>query len=261
MSQHHRGFPMGPNAPMARGPQAAPAASYGGHPQMTHEQMQWQQHQQQQQQNYGAPFPAQRDGASAPGGPGMMPQGFNQYQGDPRAGADPAPPNLSEMVRWGMHEGAPFFPTRPLRSDAENVAHMPRDYVAILASTEADYVPGTQVARNIQFNTPCILVALNAGVFSTAALAVGLAPLDTFTVQVQYTNGELMQTQPGLGSAICGNAAWPGEIGGNGRFFSAGSSAVINLTPLINNLTIHVALRVMELWAPTNYHAIGAQGR
>lgn len=236
------------------------APGYGGHQVqgMPHRPAHQQQGLPQPQQPYlQGPFPQQRDGASAPGGPGQMPQGFQGYPQDPRAGAMANPPNLAEILSWGAHVGPSFFPTRPLWSDAQGVAHMPRDYGVELNGGTV----GTQVALPLLFSTPCILVAINAGVFFSADLSVGMKPLDTFLIQTQYVNGENIQTTPVLGSTVCGTADLPGEIGGNGRFFSAGSGASILITPLVASLRINVVFRVMELIAPTNYHAGGSAGR
>ena len=149
----------------------------------------------------------------------------------------------------------PFFPTRPYWSTKQDVAHEPRFYRVTLLSTDSDYVAGTTATRTQPIDLPCKLIALNAGVWRTsgAAFPVGWSPRTCFNVRVGYTNGAKLHVELTNGDAVCGTAERPGELGAAGFPFSGGSSAFVEITPILSDLSIHLVLHCLEMRPSTNH--------
>lgn len=158
-------------------------------------------------------------------------------------------PQLPPFVR------IPFFPTAPYYSTKENVGYQSRFYGATLLSTDTDYTVNTEAIRIVQFDMPCVLVAINGGAFETAVPAnlSGINPLNTFLFRMEYSTGDQLMTAARLGSTCVGTQQNPGEIGGYGYTINPGASVVLGITPLLANLRIDIGLVCLESRGPTNY--------
>lgn len=153
---------------------------------------------------------------------------------------------------WVRH---PFFPTAPFYSTRADIGYTTRYYTAILLPTDADFVVGTEAIRRVQFDIPCRLIAINAGTRLTngAAFPVGWHRLDTFLFRLEHTQGDRLHINAVLGSAVCGSAERPGEVGGVGWTVNTGATLIVGITPLLANLQVTVALQCLEMRGPSNY--------
>ena len=181
-----------------------------------------------------------------------MPQGPNQQsraliaQPDfPDLAGDVAGPNGDKWYR------APFYPTAPFIPYNPNVGMIVRHYSGGITGEAAN----AEVIRNVPFDIPCRLIAINgAAVLTTGgALPVGRASLDTFLFRLAYTTGERLDISERLGSTVCGTAERPGELGHAGWSFSAGSSVQLGITPLLADLRIDIVLVCLEMRGASNY--------
>lgn len=165
-------------------------------------------------------------------------------------GANPAQPSFVRM---------PFFPTAPYYSTRQNVGYQTRFYGATLLSTDADYVVNTESIRIVQFDMPCVMVAINGAAINTAAgnaFPIGVFPLNTFLFRVEYSTGDRLMTAARMASTCIGTQQNPGEIGGYGYTINPGASVVLGITPLLpapTALRIDITLVCLEARGPSNY--------
>jgi hypothetical protein len=148
----------------------------------------------------------------------------------------------------------PMFPTAPFVSTNPGVGRQIRYYRAQLLRTDADYNVGTESLRNIQFDLPCRVIAINAAAIDDATPAL-LADngLNTFSGRVEYTTGDKLHVASGLASTIFGTAQRPGQIGDFGYNIDQGASVVVGITPHFTNLRIDVVFHCLEMRGNTNY--------
>ena len=169
-------------------------------------------------------------------------------------GGTPAPQRPS-FVRM------PFFPTAPYYSTRENVGYQTRFYGASLVPADADYTVNTEAIRIVQFDMPCVMVAINGSAFNTSTaggtagnvLPLGVTPLDSFLFRVEYSTGDKLMTAARMASTCIGNQQNPGEIGGYGYTINPGASVVLGITPLLAGLRIDITLVCLEARGPSNY--------
>ena len=162
-------------------------------------------------------------------------------------GATPQRPSFVRM---------PFFPTAPEISTRDNVGYQTRFYGASLLSTDADYTQNSESIRLVQFDMPCVLVAINGGAFNTAAgnaLPAGVLPNDTYLFRLEYSTGDKLMTAARLASTCIGTQENPGEIGGYGYTINPGATVVLGITPLLPSLRIDITLVCLEARGPSNY--------
>ena len=150
-----------------------------------------------------------------PGGPGGVPVASGSPYANPldaATGYDPAslnPPGRAQLGGRGP-QLPPFmrtniWPPQLLLSTNSQVAHATRTYTTGILN-QAQNVQSQVV---IQFDIPCIVFGMSAACINTAAPAFGVlggANLDTFTANLEHTNGDRLVTQPVLGSCIFGNS-------------------------------------------------------
>lgn len=107
---------------------------------------------------------------------------------------------------------------------------------------------------SVQVDIPLSVYAITASATPSdgSALPNNLDPLDTFTIQFTHNTGDQLNTNPVLGSAICGTAKKPSLIGGIGWPFDRGGTPQASIVPLRAGLRIDVALWCIELRGPTN---------
>lgn len=152
----------------------------------------------------------------------------------------------------------PFYPTAPWYSTNPAVGYQVRFYSTGVLPTDTDYAVNTEMLRNIQFDIPCRLIALNgaavltnnlAGANSLSEINMGLQ----YLFRLEYTTGDRLHTTARLASTVVGTMTNPGEIGGHGYNIGQGASVTIGITPLQANLRIDVTLVCLEIRAPRNF--------
>lgn len=153
-------------------------------------------------------------------------------------------------VEW---ERFPMFPTRPLINERPDVGYLTRYYVVEFDAQTVNL----EATRNIMFDFPSQIVAVNAGVSQlpnngSNTIAAGLENY-TFLLQLREETGERINTEPTFGALVAGTAQRPGMLGGRGWSIDAGGTLIVAVTPLAPSLTISVALQVVELRAGSNY--------
>ena len=148
----------------------------------------------------------------------------------------------------------PFFPTAPYYSTRPNVGYQPRFYGATVLSTDADYTVNNEAIRIVQFDIPCIMVAINGSAIDSVVPAnITFNPLNTFLFRMEYSTGDQLMTAARLGSTCLGTMENPGEIGSTGYVINPGASLVLGITPLLANLRIDITLHCLEARGPSNY--------
>lgn len=199
---------------------------------------------------WGHPAYGQATGYGMPAVPGVA-----VTPGNPVSGG--AAINMPTRAQMGGEGGGlppwqrvPIYPPQLLLSTNKYVGHQTRDYGAGILNIPANQ----QQTATVQFDTPCIIFAITASAVSTAgaALPVGTNPLDTFILAFEHSNGDRLTTSARLGSTICGSAAQPRLVGGNGWVFDRGSTAVFLITPLVANMRIDINLMCIEERGPSN---------
>ena len=171
-------------------------------------------------------------------------------------------PNMSELGGKAPSRPPfvrlPFFPTAPYYSTKPNVGYQTRFYGASLISTDGDYAQNVEAIRTVQFDMPCVLVAINGGATDTTTFGnnLGLDGLGTFLFRVEYSTGDRLMTAARLASTCIGNGENPGEIGGYGYTINPGAGVILGITPLFaagQNLRIDITLVCLEARGPSNY--------
>ena len=157
----------------------------------------------------------------------------------------------------------PFYPTAPWYSTDVNVGYQVRMYSAGLVSTDADFTVNTESIRNVQFDLPCRLIAINGAMTNpTVAGAVGtITEINmnlNYLFRAEYTTGDRLQTAARLAATVVGTASNPGEIGGHGYNIDQGATLQLGITPLLPHaaaapLRIDITLVCLEMRGPRNF--------
>ena len=149
----------------------------------------------------------------------------------------------------------PFFPTAPWYSTNPAVGYQVRYYSAGLLSTDADYAANTEALRNVQFDIPCRLIAINgAAIDTTGVVQYNETNMNLqYLFRLEYTTGDRLHTTARLADTVVGTMQNPGEIGGHGYNIDQGASVTLGITPLVANLRIDVTLVCLEMRAPRNF--------
>ena len=160
-----------------------------------------------------------------------------------------------QPVPWVRY---PYYPTAPFYSTDPNVGYQTRYYSTNLVSTDADYQVNAEAIRNIQFDIPARLIAINGACFNMSAgagnaLPVGVGPRDPWLFRLEYTNGDRLMINARIASTVLGTAEQPGELGGTGWTIDQGAAVTIGLTPLLANLRIDITLVCLEMRGPRNF--------
>lgn len=153
---------------------------------------------------------------------------------------------IPAWYREPVYEPRPFFPNQ------DNIAKQPR-MRTVESLNEAANV---EVLRFIQVDVPSIVYAWTGAAVDTtpAALPVGLASLDTFTVRFEHNAGDRLTPVAQLGSCVLGTAAFPALIGGAGWVFDRGGTITVAIVPLRASLRIDVTAWIIEVRGPVNYN-------
>ena len=155
-----------------------------------------------------------------------------------------------QMAKRATMARIPFMPTAPFTPIGADTATIPRFYTCKLQATDSDYNVNSAAIRRVSFDIPCRLCIINGAAFSTAvgnALPVGVTDLNTFLISMSYSTGEKLMIEPVLASTVLGKAQFPGQIGASGWTMNPGSVMVVEITPLLASLNIHIVLQVLEL--------------
>lgn len=177
-----------------------------------------------------------------------------QHAGQVRHPGAPGPGMMASLnppsTRKRIWEGVEYEPTglyepKPLMPYADNIGWVPRDRTATFTNPTV----GQESALTLGFSTPSVCYALTGSAIpsdGTTGLPVGYNPLDTFRVQVKYSQGDLWQTDPTLARNVLGTAEFPRLVGARAWRLDAGTSLRLTVTPLVANLTIDVTLWIIE---------------
>jgi hypothetical protein len=200
-------------------------------------------------------------------------------QNHPQRQALVAMPTSAQLGGKGTHPFVrfPFYPTAPWYSTDVNVGYQVRMYSTGITSAAADYVINTEAIRNVQFDLPCRLIAINGAM--TAATVAGAYPTQTagaltfpviydegnmnlgYLFRCEYTTGDRLQTAARLASTVVGTMGNPGEIGGHGYNIDQGATLQIGITPqtapaAFDNapvIRIDITLVCLEMRGPRNF--------
>ena len=159
-------------------------------------------------------------------------------------------------VQWIRYPVAEPSPWRPVN---DNISEQFRRYVM---DPIVNGAANTEVTRSIQIDIPATLYGLTGAAMSTTStdFAQGTTGLDHFTIRFEHSNGDRIDTQAAIASAMLGSiATGPGAalLGGPAWHFDRGSAVFAYITPLVANLRIDVVLWVMEYRGPANYNPLG----
>jgi hypothetical protein len=170
------------------------------------------------------------------------------------------------------------------------VGYQVRYYSTGITSADTDFAVGTEMTRNVQFDIPCRLIAINGASQQlvvtqqqTAILPAAPAPasppffftatdpaaLPTYPInevnmnlfwlfRAEYTTGDKLHTNARLAATVVGTAKNPGEIGGHGYNIDQGATLVCGITPLIGatafgGIRIDITFVCLEMRAPRNF--------
>ena len=153
----------------------------------------------------------------------------------------------------------PFFPTAPYYSTNPNVGTQVRYYSTGINSTEGDVSIGSETTRNISFDIPARIVAINGSCVNTAQngpLPIGVDPRDCFLFRLEYSTGERLHITERLASTVLGRADSPGELGSTGFSVDAGATVTIGITPINSipaNFRVDITLHCLELRGSANF--------
>lgn len=190
---------------------------------------------------------------------GQLAQAHAQLQAQQQQGPAslPAPqqaqmPPQQQQVPWvreQVYYPTPYFPQHP------NLGRQVRDYVRNFTIAAAS----TTTSQTLQVDVPGVIYAITGGVIRTdgSAFPVGWDPLDAFSIQFTYNNGEQLTTLAGLGGAIVGRGRFPRLLGGPAWTFDRGAQVNIAITSNLANLQITIACWVAEIRGPTNISSLG----
>jgi hypothetical protein len=187
-------------------------------------------------------------------------RGFEPPPPQPGSSAMMVSPQHRDLAQAATNNGdqlyrRPFYPTAPIYYPG--AGKVTRSYAVQVLSTDTDNVVGSAIPRTITFPQPVVLVARNGAAFSSAAgnaFPVGLGPRDVFLVKMTIgQTSEAIDTLAVLASTVLGTGERPGEIGGDGWVIDAGNTLTIEITPLVADMRISVALIVLEQRGRANF--------
>lgn len=149
----------------------------------------------------------------------------------------------------------PFYPTAPWYSTNTAVGYQVRFYSQGILPSDTDYAVNTEALRNVQFDIPCRLIAINGAVRDTTGVVVYTEQTMNlqYLFRLEYTTGDRLHTTSRLASTVVGTMQNPGEIGGHGYNIDQGASVTLGITPLAANLRIDITLVCLEMKAPRNF--------
>lgn len=149
----------------------------------------------------------------------------------------------------------PFYPTAPWYSTNPNVGYQVRFYSTGILSSDTDYAVGTESLRNVQFDIPCRLIAINGAAIDTTGV-VSYSDITAnlqYLFRLEYTTGDRLHTTARLASTVVGTMQNPGEIGGHGYNIDQGASVTVGITPQVASLRIDITFVCLEMRAPRNF--------
>ena len=204
---------------------------------------------------YGYP-PQGQHPQSGYGQPSQGQGGFN-----PARGALIQTPTISDMVdpnnpRWIAR---PVFPTAPLVPLNNNVGTQIRFYGASFSYQDSDYTVGSEMTRNVQFDIPCRVVAINGGgqyyddSNNIQSLPTGYMFNDLYGIQILYVTGDKLHTGVRTASTTIGSGENPGEIGSTGVAVNSNSTISIIIIPKIANLKVDISFHCLEIRGRSNF--------
>jgi hypothetical protein len=163
----------------------------------------------------------------------------------------------------------PFYPTAPWYSTDPNVGYQVRYYSTGLTSADADWTLGAESIRNVQFDLPCRLIAINGALNNNTNAGVPQVAPNTITEQnmnshylfrCEYTTGDRLHVAARVASTVLGTAQNPGEIGGHGYNIDQGATLTVGITPLLapgpanpSTVRIDITFVCLEMRGPRNY--------
>lgn len=169
------------------------------------------------------------------------------------------PSHWARMQQYGQPGGPPegyawirpqmFYPM-PQILEGPGIAYQTRQRVLSFTSLTIN-VASVQTFR---FDVPGpIYQFTGAAILSTGdAFPIGWDPLDTFRVQFQQANGDLLTETPVLGSTILGDAKNPAFTGRSAWLVDNGTAIVATVIPLFANLQVDLVAWHYEVRGPTN---------
>ena len=149
----------------------------------------------------------------------------------------------------------PFFPTAPWYSTNPNVGYQVRYYSTGLNPLDQDYSVGSESVRNVQFDIPVRLIAINGAAVNTQDITqITEQNMNlTYLFRAEYTTGDKLHTAARLAATVVGTSRNPGEIGGHGYNIDQGASLSLGITPLFANMKIDITFVCLEMRAPRNF--------
>jgi len=148
----------------------------------------------------------------------------------------------------------PYYPTAPFYSTDPNIGYQTRFYGATLLPTDADFALNQEALRNIQFDIPVRMIAINgAAVDTTNLLTVNEGTMNLqYLFRIEYTTGDQLMTAARLATTVVGTQSNPGELGGTGYTIDQGGSLTLGITPLRVNTRIDITLVCLEMRGRSN---------
>ena len=154
---------------------------------------------------------------------------------------------------------APYYPTAPFYSTAQNVGYQTRFYSTGIVFNTDYTVANAEVITRVQFDLPCRLISWNAACTTTDNFVTVQEQgyqnngLNLFLIRFEYSTGDQITVQARLASTVCGSGKAPGELGGTGYTINTGGSLIVGITPLFTNCRIDVTLVCLEMRGPSNF--------
>lgn len=204
----------------------------------------------------GAPFGAPIGAGSAWG---------QQVQPSQAQGSAPWPPPASAQAALSPPTFASYSQNADVRWTRVDAywPHLTLPNSAFIAIKSLDLVvscsgnPANSAYANQQVTLPVPSVVFNvtgAAVDTTGtALPVGLASLDTFTIEIVMSNNDKKMTAAALGSTVVGTAQRPRQVGPTGWMADMGQSFNLTITPLRANLRIDIVLTAACIYGPASF--------
>lgn len=174
--------------------------------------------------------------------------------GAPEPGGAPTPWQRSDAQQKGVqYRRVPIWPPFANLARDPNVLYLIRNRPLVFGG--AGVVAGTLAPQQLPFSQPTIVFARTAAAviadFKTG-FPVGMNPLDSFAAQIQRTTGDLLDgtSTPILGSALWGKATLPALYAGNGLFFNNGSTLIVTVQTLMDNVRADLVFWTIEEYGP-----------
>ena len=162
------------------------------------------------------------------------------------------PPNNMERLQNPLNwwERPQCFYPEPLTPAGPGITYQVRRRVRAFTALTLN----TETTQPIQFDVPGPIWQLSAAARDTAgnAFPIGLDPLDTFLVRFTMSNGERLDEVASLGSSLLGTASEPCFLGRECWQMDNGSSLLVSVTALRENLAVYIVAWHREVRGPTN---------